>query len=482
MDPEASRGDEVFQEFFRAYGEAMQVVDGSIQVFTFADEAMAQGAASGVSSDASEIKGVDGSISMPMWIGTPHFYINGATITIYVGENVSIAGMLADRAGEQFAVGSGVGIVGGFLPPAIEPVPPTPPKIGIKPGYVTREAPIESASVVVLESLPAQYRAHVVFGLPNGCLEYAGSPVSVDSHGAHIQLLLQRPEGDIACTDDYRQDKVAIDLHGPFISGQKYDFCVNGTFVGQDDSGSGPIMAPQDPDQYKTEVAPIESVSVQMVGEGGLDYAAVILVGLPNGCYQLGGWSASRSPEDVTRITVETRIPNQDGVACTEIYRTTELKVPLKGGFAAGTMYTLDVNGTVIEFEGRDEGRDTEAATSEPLPLAPALGATELVIATVLDMEVVPSATSRSGLAVRVTSELPHSHAMLGEISIEPGRGVGDVDVQVFNEILLNPSSLRDDTPKKVENVIDMDIDLVSGEVYQLVTLSGHPAVPFKAP
>ncbi len=71
---------------------------------------------------------------------------------------------------------------------------------------------------------------------------------------------------------------------------------------------------------------------------------------------------------------------------------------------------------------------------------------------------------------------------MLGEISIEPGRGVGDVDVQVLNEILLNPSSLRDDTPKKVENVIDMDIDLVSGEVYQLVTLSGHPAVPFKVP
>jgi hypothetical protein len=238
-------------------------------------------------------------------------------------------------------------------------------------------------------------------------------------------------------------------------------------------------MAPQDPDQYETEVAPIESVTVQMVGEGGLDYAAVILIGLPNGCYQLGGWSASRSPEDVTRITVEIRIPNQDGVACAEIYRMTELKVPLKGGFAAGTMYTLDVNGTVIEFEGRD----TEGAMSEPLPLAPpALGATELVVATVLDMEVVPSATSRSGLAVRVTSELPHSHAMLGEISIEPGRGVGDVDFQVFNEILLNPSSLRDNTPTKVENVIDMNIDLVSGEVYQLVTLSGHPAVPFRAP
>jgi hypothetical protein len=202
----------------------MQVIEGSIQVFTFADEAMAQGAASGISGDASEIKGVDGSISMPMWIGTPHFYIKGATITIYVGENVSIAEMLADRAGEQFAVGDGTSLGRRFLPPAVEPAPPNSSKIGIKPGHVTREAPIESASVVVLESLPVQYRAHVVFGLPNGCLEYAGSPVSVDSRGAHVRLLLQRPDGDIACTDDYRQDKVAIDLHGPFISGQKYDF------------------------------------------------------------------------------------------------------------------------------------------------------------------------------------------------------------------------------------------------------------------
>ena len=105
-DPDATRGGDVLQPFFEVTGERMVVFGEGIEVFLFDSIEDAEAASDGVSETASSIVSTDGSISSPLWVAQPHFYLRGNVIVIYVGENVAITGLLEEIGAEKFAEGA----------------------------------------------------------------------------------------------------------------------------------------------------------------------------------------------------------------------------------------------------------------------------------------------------------------------------------------------------------------------------------------
>ncbi|MCH7801806.1 MAG: hypothetical protein IIC24_09730, partial [Chloroflexi bacterium] len=90
--------------------------------------------------------------------------------------------------------------------------------------------------------------------------------------------------------------------------------------------------------------APIESVRVIATKSLPPQYTAIITVGLPNACYDLGGHEVVVDGTTV-RITVTNLAPADPNAMCAEIYRTADVTVLLGSDFKAGIDYTVEVNG-----------------------------------------------------------------------------------------------------------------------------------------
>ena len=91
-------------------------------------------------------------------------------------------------------------------------------------------APIESIEVLILESFPAQYRAHVVSGLPNGCSRFDHWTVELDEVARvfTIEVLnsAPKPTADIACAMVYGTIDPSIPLEN-VAAGQMYEVDVH---------------------------------------------------------------------------------------------------------------------------------------------------------------------------------------------------------------------------------------------------------------
>ena len=92
-------------------------------------------------------------------------------------------------------------------------------------------APIDAASVAVLESFPPQYRLQVKAGLPSGCARADGYEVSRSGNDIRVAVYNTLPTGNVACTAIYGTYDLGIDLGSGFASGQEYRVNVNGTVV-----------------------------------------------------------------------------------------------------------------------------------------------------------------------------------------------------------------------------------------------------------
>ncbi len=95
-------GDEVVQPFFAVAGQLMVLNDETVQVFEYEDATAAQADAALVSPSGSTI----GTTSV-LWVATPHFYMKGKVIALYVGDDPTVLEALAGVLGQQFAGGSG---------------------------------------------------------------------------------------------------------------------------------------------------------------------------------------------------------------------------------------------------------------------------------------------------------------------------------------------------------------------------------------
>jgi hypothetical protein len=92
------RGGRVSQPFFSVGGRTLNLDGESIQVFEYA-----RASAAGRDAKRVEPSGSGIATSMPMWVGTPHFYKGGRLIVLYVGENSSVTKALENALGPQFA-------------------------------------------------------------------------------------------------------------------------------------------------------------------------------------------------------------------------------------------------------------------------------------------------------------------------------------------------------------------------------------------
>lgn len=103
---------------------------------------------------------------------------------------------------------------------------------------VSALAPIQSLEVIVAESFPPQYFAHIVSILPDGCAEFDRNDVTREDTTIRIDVwnLVPAPEAEIACIDIFRTVEHNVPLGTDFVSGTEYTVIVNDvsrTFVAQ---------------------------------------------------------------------------------------------------------------------------------------------------------------------------------------------------------------------------------------------------------
>ena len=108
-------------------------------------------------------------------------------------------------------------------------MPPEPTPI-ISEGMVKVPAPIESVDIAVAESHPPQYFAHIVSGLPNGCVEFYGYEETRSGDTINITVTNLEPGPSspaMACAAIYLTQETSVALGKDFESGKEYTVKVN---------------------------------------------------------------------------------------------------------------------------------------------------------------------------------------------------------------------------------------------------------------
>ena len=90
----------IAQPFFSVTGQVLRVNGEDVQAFEYATETDAPAEAASVSPNGFTI-----GTTMVSWVATPHFYLMGSVIAIYVGDNQAVLGPLRAVMGAQFAGG-----------------------------------------------------------------------------------------------------------------------------------------------------------------------------------------------------------------------------------------------------------------------------------------------------------------------------------------------------------------------------------------
>jgi hypothetical protein len=98
------------------------------------------------------------------------------------------------------------------------------------------QAPVESVNIVATTSLPAQYAAQIVAGLPGSCSEAAYQQVYRVGNSITIKVFNTEPVEETICMPVYRSYPVSVPLGDDFNRGETYTVKVNNietTFTAQ---------------------------------------------------------------------------------------------------------------------------------------------------------------------------------------------------------------------------------------------------------
>ena len=90
----------VSQPFLSVDGQILRVNGEDVQTFEYASEVDAQADAARVAPDGFTIGN-----TIVSWVGTPHFFLAGRILAVYVGDNQAALGPLQAVMGAQFAGG-----------------------------------------------------------------------------------------------------------------------------------------------------------------------------------------------------------------------------------------------------------------------------------------------------------------------------------------------------------------------------------------
>lgn len=97
------------------------------------------------------------------------------------------------------------------------------------PATIVVDAPIESIDILVRESFPPGYTAHIVSGLPSGCAKF-NMAVVVERTGNHIAVKVTNTmpvDPKTVCTAIYGYHETNLDLGTSFKGGETYTVDVN---------------------------------------------------------------------------------------------------------------------------------------------------------------------------------------------------------------------------------------------------------------
>lgn len=121
--------------------------------------------------------------------------------------------------------------------------------------------------------------------------------------------------------------------------------------------------------ERRLELAPIESVEVQVLKSQPPQYQVAVTSGLPGGCAQFDSIKADRAGTRID-VTVMNSMP-VGNVPCTAIYGYKDSTVNLGSDFTAGTTYTVVVNAAGNASKTTTFTAQGAGATATPTPAGP---------------------------------------------------------------------------------------------------------------
>lgn len=95
---------QIQQPFFPVTGQVIDLDDGSIQVFEFADQSARQRISDTISATGDKI-----GTFIPSWIDHPNFWADGTLIVLYVGDDEALIELLSEFLGSPITAGEDIG-------------------------------------------------------------------------------------------------------------------------------------------------------------------------------------------------------------------------------------------------------------------------------------------------------------------------------------------------------------------------------------
>jgi hypothetical protein len=145
------------------------------------------------------------------WVSTPHFYLYGNAIILYVGDDVEMGELLGSLGG-QFAGGDygevNIGDEGN--------------------GFATKVALIENVQIQSTRSIPAQHNVSMTIALGGSCETFNSIDWSVEGTEVVIEVLTQVPTALVPCTLAIIYEDRSVSIGSDFEAGVEYDVIVNG--------------------------------------------------------------------------------------------------------------------------------------------------------------------------------------------------------------------------------------------------------------
>jgi hypothetical protein len=198
----------------------LKVNGQQVLIYEFGPGSAAQEASETVNSNGSELTTAEG-VMMVHWIATPHFYLYGNAIILYVGDDADIVDLLNSTA----SLFAGPGVDG--TDDADEDV------VG---EFTTKLATIESVQIASTRSIPAQHTIAITIALGGSCETFNSIDWFVEGREVNVSLLTQVPTAPVPCTLAIIYEDQSINIGSEFEAGVEYDVIVNGerqgTFFG----------------------------------------------------------------------------------------------------------------------------------------------------------------------------------------------------------------------------------------------------------
>ena len=217
-------GQSDFSKLFGLLPSEIKVNGVAVQVYEFAPGSSAESASDSVSLDGSTITSSNGTVMTVNWIASPHFYLFGNSIILYVGDDTEIGNLLSSVAG-QFAgsefegTGTDTGDTGDQ-----------------DSEFKVQLAQIEKVSIASTRSIPAQHMINVTMALGGSCETFNSIDWHVEERTVFINVITQVPTAPVPCTLAIIYEDQSINIGSEFEAGVEYDVVVNaerqGTFFG----------------------------------------------------------------------------------------------------------------------------------------------------------------------------------------------------------------------------------------------------------